>query len=201
MAISCLLASLLPCLPVSLPPCLFASLLPLNGGSQRRANVCRALDGVNSRRGHCPILFGGGARTAADDRAGVSHAAARRRSLPGDQANDGLLHVGLDVCGGLLFRVAADFADHHDGVRLWIFVEETDRIEVRRTNNRITANANASGLSNAKLRQLMHGLVRQGSAAAHHADVSLLVNPPRHNPHLAFSRRNNSWTIRPDQAR
>ena len=51
------------------------------------------------------------------------------------------------------------------------------------------------------LRQLMHGLVRQGSAAAHDAHVSLLVNPPRHDPHLAFSRRNNSRTVRPDQAR
>jgi hypothetical protein len=71
----------------------------------------------------------------------------------------------------------------------------------RRADNRIAADADARGLADAQLRQLMHGLIRERSAAAHHADVSLLVNPPRHDSHLAFPRRNNSRAVRSDQPR
>jgi hypothetical protein len=50
---------------------------------------------VDAGGGHCGHLAGGGAFAAGDDCAGVAHAAARRRGLPGDKADDRLLHVGL----------------------------------------------------------------------------------------------------------
>ena len=143
---------------------------------------------MNPRRSHSFVFLDGGTRAAADNRARVAHAASRRRCLPGDQSDDRLFHMVLDVGGGLLFRVAADFADHHDGMRFGIFIEELDRIEMSRANDWIAADADARGLSDAELRQLMHSLICQCSAAAHDADVSLLVNPSGHDAHLAFSR-------------
>src|SRR5580700_11764670 len=73
---------------------------------QRGTDVRRTLNRMNSRRGHRFVLLDGGARAAADDRARVAHAAARRRRLSSDQSHDGLFHVRLDVRSGLLFRVA-----------------------------------------------------------------------------------------------
>ncbi len=63
------------------------------------------------------ILSDGFAGAAGDDGAGVAHAASGRRGLAGDEADHRLLHVGLDVGRGGLLGVAADFADHDDGVR------------------------------------------------------------------------------------
>src|ERR1700676_3009728 len=45
----------------------------------------------------------------------------------------------------------------------------------------------------------MHRLVGQCSAAAHHSDISLLVNPSRHDSDFAFSRGNHPWAIWPNQ--
>src|SRR5690606_10444647 len=53
-----------------------------------------------------------GAGRAADDRAGVTHAAARRCGLPGDEADDRLGQALADEGGGLLLIGAADLADH-----------------------------------------------------------------------------------------
>ena len=106
---------------------------------------------MNSRRGHGFVFLRGRSRSAADDRARVAHAASRRRGLPGNQTHDGLFHVRFDVLGSLFLRVAADFADHHDGVRFGIFVEQADRIEERRADNRIAADADAGGLADAEL--------------------------------------------------
>ena len=75
------------------------------------------------------ILVGSGAGTAGDDGAGVTHAASGRRGLAGDESDDRLLHVLLDVCGRGLFGIAADFADHDDGVGIGIVIEEADGID------------------------------------------------------------------------
>ena len=48
--------------------------------------------------------------------------------MAGDEADDGLLHVGLGPFRGTLFGVAADFADHNDGVRVRIVVEKLDSV-------------------------------------------------------------------------
>ncbi len=61
---------------------------------------------------------------AGDDGAGVPHAASGGRGLAGHESHHRLLHVGFHVGRGGLLGVAADFADHHDGVRLGVFVEQ-----------------------------------------------------------------------------
>src|SRR5260370_20678754 len=63
------------------------------------------------------------AAAARNDGARVPHAASGRRGLAGDESDYGLLDVRLDVGRRRLLRVAADFADHHDRVRIRIFVE------------------------------------------------------------------------------
>src|SRR5690606_41828330 len=57
-------------------------------------------------------LLGGGARGAADDRAGVTHATSGRRRLPGDEADDRLGEPLADERRGVLLVRAADLSDH-----------------------------------------------------------------------------------------
>src|SRR3954464_14652219 len=59
-------------------------------------------------------LFSRSAMPAGDDRAGVSHAAARRRGLSRDECHHRLLHMLLHVFGRSFFVGAADLADHDD---------------------------------------------------------------------------------------
>src|SRR5258708_19096106 len=77
----------------------------------RRAEIGWSLHAADAGGGHCGVLVPGGALASADDGAGVAHTAAWRRGLPGDEADDGLFHVGFDEFGGALFGVAPDFAD------------------------------------------------------------------------------------------
>ena len=53
----------------------------------------------------------------------------------------------LDIGGGLLFGVAADFADHHDGVGVGVFVEELDGVGVGGADDGVAADADAGGLA------------------------------------------------------
>ncbi len=69
------------------------------------------------------ILPCGGAFAAADDRAGVAHAASGRRGGAGDEAGDRLLAVLLRPRGGFFLGVAADFADHDDRLGFGVVVE------------------------------------------------------------------------------
>ena len=48
---------------------------------------------------------------------------------PAMKPTTGLCTFLLDELGGLLFGVAADFADHDDGVRVGIVVEQANGIE------------------------------------------------------------------------
>src|SRR5208337_1655699 len=69
----------------------------------------------------CDLVLGA-ALAPGDDRAGMAHAAPRRRSAAGDEADDGFRPAALGLVlqepGGVLLRLAADFADHHDRLRL-----------------------------------------------------------------------------------
>src|SRR5713101_3969331 len=171
------------------------------GGGEGGAEVRGRFHGADAGGGHRGVLVLGGALTAADDRASVAHAASRGSGLAGDEANDGLLHVDLDPLRGALFGVAADFADQDDGVRVRIAVEKLNSVEKRRADDGIAADADAGGLADAKLRQLMDGFVGQRAAAADDADISLLVNAAGHDADFAFARRDDARAIGADEAR
>ena len=51
----------------------------------------------------------------------------------------------------------------------------------RRADDGIAADADASGLADAEMRQLVDSFVGQRAAAADDADVALLVNPTGHD--------------------
>jgi len=74
-------------------------------------------------------------------------------------------------------------------------LKKLDGVEERRADDGIAADADAGGLADAELRQLMDGFVGQRAAAADDADVSLLVNAARHDADFAFTRRNDAWTV------
>src|SRR5712692_3360595 len=172
----------------------------LQGGGEGRAEVRGSFDGSDSGGGHRGVFVLGGALAAADDGAGVAHAASRRSGLAGDEADDGLLHVDLDPLRGALFGVAADFADQNDGVRVRIIVEKLDGIEERCADDGIAADADAGGLADGELRQLMDGFVGERAAAADDADISLLVDAAGHDADFALAGRDDAWAVRTDQA-
>src|SRR5208282_5025740 len=163
-------------------------------------NVCGALYRRDARRGHGRVLVFGGALPAADDGAGVAHAAPRRGRLPGDEADHGLLDVVLDVRGCDFFRIAADLADQDDGVGVRVGIEELDGIEKRRSDDRVATDADAGGLADAKVRQLAHRFVGERAAAAYHAHVAFLVDAAGHDPDLALARGDDAGAVGADQA-
>src|SRR5713226_2101645 len=165
------------------------------------ADLRGALHRVDVRGAHGGVSIFCRALASADDRAGVAHAAARRSGLAGDEADHGFPHVRFDEFCSAFFGIAADFADHHDGVRIGIVVEEADRVKERCADDGIASNADAGGLADTETRELVHRFVGQRAAAAHQSDVALLVNASGHDADFAFARRNDAGTIRADQAR
>ena len=118
----------------------------------------------------------------------MTHAAAGRRGLSGDEADHRLAHSPANEFRGLLLGIAPDFANHDDGVRIGIIVEKAHGIEERCADDGIAANANARGLADAQMGELADGLIGQGAAAADDADVALAVNLSGHDADLAFAR-------------
>ena len=58
-------------------------------------------------------------------------------------ADDRLLEVRLDPGGRVFFGAAADLADHDHGVGVGILAEQLQRVDVRRADQRIAADADA----------------------------------------------------------
>ncbi|ABA49494.1 hypothetical protein BURPS1710b_0976 [Burkholderia pseudomallei 1710b] len=131
----------------------------------------------------------------------MAHALARRRRDARDEADDGLLHVVLDPLSGVRFVRAADFADHHDGIRVRIVVEHLHHVDVLQTVDRIAADADRRRLAEAERRQLRDGFIRQRARARHDADTALAVDVARHDADLQFVRRDRARAVRPEQQR
>src|SRR6266700_5458933 len=169
------------------------------GGGDSGAEVRGSFDGADAGGGHRSVLVPGGALAAADNRASMAHAASRRRSLPGNEADNRLLHIGFNPFRRAFFGVATDFTDQDDGLGAGIIVEKLDGIEEGRADDGIDADADAGGLANAEARQLVDGFVSERAAAADHANVSLLVNAAGHDANFALARRNDARTIRTNE--
>ena len=83
------------------------------------------------------------------------------RRLAGDEADHGLAHMLANELRGLLLGIAADLADHDDGVRVGVVIEQANGIEERRADDGIAADADAGGLADAEVRELADGFVGQ----------------------------------------
>src|SRR5947209_20606247 len=141
------------------------------------ADLRGTLHRVDARGAHGGVFIFRRALTSADDRAGVAHAAARRSGLAGDEADHGLLYMRFDEFRSAFFGIAADFADHHDGVRIGIVVEEADRLQERCDDDGIASDSDAGGLADTEMCWLVHGFVGQRAEASHQAELDLLLNP------------------------
>src|ERR1051325_2908635 len=86
-------------------------------------------------------LLCGRSLASGDDGSGVAHASSRRRGLSGDEGDDGLRHVLLRERRGLLLVRAAYLAYHDDAVSLGVVLKERERLQVRRADNGVAADA------------------------------------------------------------
>ena len=120
---------------------------------------------------------------------------------PATKPTTGFFTLRLHVRRGGLLGVAADLADHDDRVRLRILVEQLQRVEEVRADDRVAADPDAGRLSDPELRQLPDRLIGQRARARNHADVAFLVDVARHDADLALARRDDARAVRPDQPR
>src|SRR6202023_2204341 len=98
-----------------------------------------------------------GALASADDGTCVAHAAAGGSGLAGDEADDRLFHVSFTPMRRGFFCIASDFADEDDGVRVGIIVEEAHGVEERSADDRVAADTDAGGLTDAEVWKLIGG--------------------------------------------
>src|SRR5262245_15886574 len=80
--------------------------------SHFRTHVGRTPDDVDARLGERVHLFRRRPLAARNDRARVAHAAAWRCCLSGDETDYRLSELAFDEIGRVLFRGAADLANH-----------------------------------------------------------------------------------------
>src|SRR5437899_8672628 len=126
------------------------------------------------------LNFGcGGAFAAADDRARVAHSPPGRSRGAGDKACHRLLAMLSNPVSRFLLRRAANFPDHDDAMGFRVRIEHLDDIEMGGAVDRISADADTSGLPDASAGELPHGFVGQRAAARNNSDVSALVDVAR----------------------
>jgi hypothetical protein len=124
------------------------------------ADIRRALHDVNPGSLHRCHLLGGSSLPACDNRSGVSHPAAGRRGLSGNEPDHRLGHVIADERGSLLFSRSTNFliittasvSDH---------LERAERVDETGANNRISADSDGGRLPKAEFRELMHGFISE----------------------------------------
>src|SRR5260370_38309963 len=85
---------------------------------ESRAEVRGRFHSADAGCSHRGVFILGSALAAADDGAGMAHAAPRRSGLAGDEADYRLFHIDLDPLGAALFGVAANLPVTDNGVLL-----------------------------------------------------------------------------------
>src|SRR5580700_10415702 len=141
----------------------------LNSALDRLANRSRRRTHSNAGVFHRRDFVFSLPAASGNDRARVTHASSRRSGLPGDESDDGLLHVGLDIRSRGLLRGAANLADHDDGVRVSVFIKETNRVSERGADDRVASNADAGRLSDPQLGQLPDCFISERPRSRHYA--------------------------------
>src|SRR6185437_9406136 len=180
-------------------PC---SSLAFHGAQHRAAEACRGIGNGDASALHRLDLVAGAALAARDDGAGVTHAPARRRGHSGDEADDRLLDlVVAQEFGGILFRRAADLADHDDALGLLVGEIELEAVYEIGAVDGIAADADAGRLAEPGRGCLRHRLVGQGAGARDDADRARRVDVARHDADLALAGRDDAGTVGPDEAR
>src|SRR6266550_277912 len=129
------------------------------------------------------------------------HPPGGRRRLPGDEPDHRLGHRVLHEVGGLLLVGAPDLSDHDHRVGLGVRLKGRETVDEVRADERVAADPHAGGLTQALRRQLVHDLVRQRSAARHHAHPAGPADVAGDDPHLAPARGDEPGAVGTDQPR
>mmetsp|Transcript_19353 Transcript_19353/g.45283 ORF Transcript_19353/g.45283 Transcript_19353/m.45283 type:complete len:326 (-) Transcript_19353:31-1008(-) len=154
----------------------------------------------DSRLVHGLDLRGSGALAARNDGAGVSHASAGGCRETCNETNDGLLvAAGAEPLSSLLLCGASDLTNHNDTFSLRVADEVLQAVEEVGAVERVTTNANASGLAKPSNSGLVHSLVRQGARPRNDANLALLVDITRHDTDLALAGLDDAWAVRSDK--
>src|ERR1700716_1022535 len=102
----------------------------------------------------------------------MSHAATRRSSLAGNEADDGLFHLLADEACRLLLVSSPNLADHDDRLRRRILLESVEAIDEVRAVDRIAANSDTCRLTDLGASHLVHDFVGERARAANEPDWS-----------------------------
>src|SRR5690606_26600407 len=116
--------------------------LALEHLNQRGAESGRRVRDGDASRTHGFHLVFRAALAARDDRAGMTHAAARRGRYTGNEAHNRLLHLGrLQEFRRFLFSRAANLTDHDDRMRIGVAKEHVEAVDEIGAIDRIATNA------------------------------------------------------------
>ena len=111
-----------------------------------------------------------------------------RRGLAGDERHHRLAHVALDELRRLLLVAAADLADQHDRLGVRVGLEQRQRVDEVGADHRVAADAEAGGLPEPGLGELVHDLVGERAAARHDADRPGRADVPGQDADLGLAR-------------
>src|SRR5258708_40197825 len=131
----------------------------------------------------------------------MAHATAFWRGQSGYIANHRLSHVFLDPLRRFRFLGPADFADHDDGLRVRILLEQHQVIEEGTAVDRVAANANAGGDADAERLHLRAGLVAQCAGARDDANAARDVDVARHDAEHRLAGADDTRAIGSDDGR
>src|SRR5699024_11087797 len=108
-------------------------------------------------------------------------------------------HVILDELGGSLFGVAADLSDHHDSRSVRIGFECLQGVDMRRTDDGVTADTDCGGEPD--IAQLEHHLIAQRTYLGNQAYRSRTCDHSRCDTSKRFSWCDDTGTTGSDDAR
>src|SRR5205823_14379896 len=97
-----------------------------------------------------------------------------------------------------LLGVATDLTDHHDQVGVGVRLEGSQRVDVRRTDDRVATDAD--GRREADVTQLVHHLVRQRAGLRDQADAARLGDVARDDADVRLTRGDDAGAVRADDA-
>ena len=146
----------------------------------------------DSSRFHRRDLVFGVALAARDDRAGMAHAAARRRGAAGDEADDGLLRPRL-ASSARNCAASSSALPPISPIMMIDLVSSSARNSSSTSMklvpvDRIAADADRGGLAEALVGGLEHRLIGQRAGAADDADAALREDVAGHDADLALAR-------------
>jgi hypothetical protein len=133
----------------------------------------------------------------------VAHAAARRSSLTGNEADDGEIAgvVGLEPGSGLFLGLASNFANHDNALGLGVDDELGEHVDEVSTVEGIASNSDHCGLAELLVRGLVDCFVCEGAGAGDDADLSLRVDVTGHDADLALSGLDDAGAVGANEAR